>query len=221
MEFIHIKKEIEKKYKQKTENALKLVKVTKTIDEINKIFSRETGRSITHGKQTDVQKTKEKVLKDIKNYYIKKKEKVFSTIDNISKADRCTSFCLYIEWTKGGIYGMQAKATLQTGISYIEGKRTSGCGYDKRSTAAAYALNKAPEILRALYELEEKRLSKREKLSRRDYIGYGCFDNYNNNYYLPEFETGVGIYSQIDILKRMGYEITYDETRYTDIIKGE
>lgn len=221
MEFKRIKKEIVKLNARQQASDIKIVRAAKTVEDINNAAERLIGRKITTVSTADKNKAREKLIAKIRDKYARELKKDLQRVDDIANAATCTHFRLEIEWTKGGIYGCQARANLATGWHYYEGKRTGGCGYDKGSTAAANVLNVAPEILKKLYEQEEKRLSKRERQSRRDFIGYGCLDVYGGNYYKPRFEGGVGLTSHITILKNCGYDVEWIDTKYADVIIGK
>lgn len=220
MEFKRIKKEIEKCNKRDESKAIARARAAKTFEELDEVAQREIGRKIVTAKTTDTKQAQKRLIAAISRKSARRTGENLQRIEEIANAEPCTYFRLDIEWTTGSAYGWQARATLATGIQYIEGSRTGGCGYDKGSTAAANVLNLAPEILKNLYEQEEKRLSKREKQSRRDFIGYGCYDD--NGYYLtPKFEGGVGLECHITILKKCGYDIEHVSTKYADVIIGK
>lgn len=221
MEFKRIKKEIAKQNTRQLANDIKTARAAKTLEDINNVAGCLIGRKITTVSTADKNKTREKLITKIRDKYARELKKDLQRVDKIANAETCTRFRLEIEWTKGGIYGCQARADLATGWHYYEGTRTGGCGYDKGSTAAANVLNRAPEILKKLYEQEEKRLSKRERQSRREFIGYGCCEHCNEWYFLPHFEGGVGIESHITILKNCGYDVEWVETKYADVIIGK
>lgn len=221
MEFKRIKKEIVKQNAREQTSDIKIARAAKTVEEINNAAESLIGRKITTVSTTDKNKARERLIAKIRDKHARKLKKDLQRVDDMANAETCTYFKLTIEWTTGGHYGWQARANLATGIQYIEGRRTGGCGYDKGSTAAAYVLNLAPEILKTLYEQEEKRLSKRERQSRRDFIGYGCLDVYGGNYHKPHFEGGVGLTSHLSILKNCGYDVEWVDTKYADVIIGK
>lgn len=221
MEFKRIKKEIVKQNARQLTNDIKIARAAKTLEDINSVAERIIGRKITTVSTADRTKARERLISKIRDKHARELEKDLQRVDDIANAETCTYFKLTIEWTTGGHYGWQARADLATCINYYEGKKTGGCGYDKGSTASANVLNRAPEILKKLYEQEEKRLSKRERQSRRDFIGYGCFEHCNEWYFLPHFEGGVGIESHITILKNCGYDVERVSTKYADVIIGK
>ena len=221
MEFKRIKKEIVKQNARKQASDIKIARAAKTVEEINNAAERLIGRKVTTVSTADKNKAREKLIAKIRDKHARELKKDLQRVDDIANAETCTYFKLTIDWTTGGHYGWQARANLATCINYYEGTRTGGCGYNKGSTAAANVLNLAPEILKKLYEQEEKRLSKRERQSRRDFIGYGCLDVYGGNYYKPRFEGGVGLTSHIAILKKCGYDVEWVDTKYVDVIIGK
>lgn len=221
MEFKRIKKEIVKQNARQLANEIKITRAAKTVEEINNAAECLIGRKITTVSTADKTKAREKLIAKIRDKYARKLKKDLQRIDDIANAETCTYFKLTIDWTTGGHYGWQARANLATCINFYEGKKTGGRGYDKGSTAAANVLNAAPEILKTLYTQEEKRLSKRERQRRREFIGYGCFEQCKNWYFLPHFEGGVGIESHITILKNCGYDVEWVSTKYADVIIGK
>lgn len=170
-------------------------------------------------KANSIEGVRRETVEKIKAHFTKQLAANMEYIDRIAAAEYPTMCKIEINYTKGGVYGAQACAELWTGCDYYKGRRTSGCGYDKASTAAAYALNKSPEIMRVLFEREEKRLSMREKPTRREFIGYGCFDLYESGYFLPHFDGGIGISSTIEILRAIGFAAeVYDGNNWILIV---
>lgn len=172
-------------------------------------------------KANTVEGARREMVEKIKASYAKQLADDMEYIDRIAAAELPSMCKIEINYTKGGAYGAQAYAELWTGCGYYKGKRTSGCGYDKASAAAAYALNESPEIVRVLFEREEKRLSKREKPTRRDFIGYGCFDGDEQNYFIPRFDGGVGLSSVVEILHTIGFDVENYGGKNWDLIVGD
>lgn len=199
-------------------NAADLLSDCDDINAAKEIAERFTNRTI---KANTVEGVRCETVENIKAHYTKRLAADIKYIDNIAAAERPTLCKVEINYTKGGAYGVQAYAELWTGCGYYKGGRTSGCGYDKASTAAAYALNQSPEIMRVLFEREEKRLAKREKPTRRDFIGYGCFDGDEQNYYIPRFEGGVGLSSVVEILRAIGFNVENYGGENWDLIVGD
>lgn len=134
-------------------------------------------------------------------------------------ADKINCVTIALDWRRN-TYGMQAQATID--IVYesgrcdrFEGERTGGCGYDKYSTAVAYALNKSDYMYKLLYEYVNKQMDL-PKDKRR--FGYGMGVSVNGLYCLPWFENGVGIRPTFDAIKLitgLTHE-TVHETRNSD-----
>lgn len=103
-----------------------------------------------------------------------------------------------VDWSKSRTWGAIPRAEIRTNAGTYTGT-ASGCGYDKQSAAIAEALNKSPEIMRALYELKEKHPT----APHRDIFGYGS--GYD---ILPYFEGGVGVSCFESILNKCGFDLT-------------
>ena len=101
--------------------------------------------------------------------------------------------------------GIQRKATLQyryidadgeTNIAYFEGRRTSGGGYDKESTAVANVLNQSPEFRRLVYKMYEDDMIERGE-------GIAHYGEAAEPYFAP----GVGMNAIIYSLRQMGLDV--------------
>lgn len=102
-----------------------------------------------------------------------------------------------VDWTRSRTWGYTAKASDNFGhVSDV----ASGCGYDKASTATAGVLNQILPILKRLYLAKDKEAAK----ANHEALGYGS--GYG---VLPYFEGGVGVSCHVDILKRLGYSVTW------------
>lgn len=111
--------------------------------------------------------------------------------------------------------GVQCKATLQyryidtdgeTNTAYFEGKRTSGGGYDKVSTAVANVLNRSPEFTRLAYKMfEDDRMERGEGIA---HFGDGAE---------PFYAGGVGMNAIVYSLGQMGLDVytTMDNSKQT------
>lgn len=199
-------------------NAADLLSDCDDINAAKSISERFTNGTI---KANTVEGVRRETMEKIRNIFDKSLAVNIKYIDKIAAAERPTMCKIEINYTKGGAYGAQAYAELWTGCDYYKGRRTSGCGYDKASTAAAYALNQSPEIMRVLFEREEKRLAKREKPTRREFIGYGCFDGDVQNYFIPRFDGGVGLSSVVEILRAIGFDVKNYGGEKWDLIVGD
>lgn len=127
-----------------------------------------------------------------------------------------------VDWSKND-YGMQAAATVTIIYSdgrheRFEGGRTGGCGYDKRSSAVAYALRESDYMYKLLYEYVNKQMILPAE-KRRFSGGMGIFSyGVDNLDYLPFFEYGVGINSTlhtIELITGLSHE-TEHETKNSD-----
>lgn len=220
--FERIKKAVAKsnaeQCKKAIANAADLLSDCDDVNAARAIAERFTNRTI---KASTVEDVRRETMEKIRNIFDKRLAADVKYIDKIAAAELPTQCKIEINYTKGGAYGAQAYAELWTGCGYYKGKRTSGCGYDKASTAAAYALNQSPEIMRVLFEREEKRLAKREKPTRRDFIGYGCFDGDGQAYLIPRFDGGVGLSSVVDILRAIGFDVKNYGGEKWDLIVGD
>ena len=137
-----------------------------------------------------------------------------AAMEKIAEAENApdlASVDVQIEWKKSRTWGANPFCECWGGGYYTTG-HASGCGYDKRTAATAAAFNSNPAIMKALYTAEEKRLAKRNKPTRRDFIGYGS--GYG---ILPAFEGGVGITSHGRIFENIGFTFkTTADTRTSD-----
>ncbi len=120
-----------------------------------------------------------------------------------------------IRWTKGGAYGQQAMATLSYTYmtpagairsKVIEGKRTTGYGYDKESTAFSKAADESLEFTRILMDARAK---------KKD-LGYGVTLNTGKPWF-PHFNGGVGMGSIWSSMEKAGYNFTNAPTYNDDV----
>lgn len=164
---------------------------------------------------------KSRILRRLeKGYTWKKIEKYKRVMALPAKTVNCIT--IGIDWSKN-IYGMQAAATVTIIYSdgsreYLQGDRTGGCGYDKRSSAVAYALRESDYMYKLLYEYVNKQMILPAE-KRRFSCGMGIFDyNVDKLDYLPFFEYGVGINSTlhtIELITGLSHE-TEHETKNSD-----
>jgi len=143
--------------------------------------------------------------------------KIDTKLTTISKSeDLHNDLIVILEWKKSYMWGMNPKAC--TNYGYV-GHSVGGCGYCKKSTALADALNHTPSIVKALYIAKEKVLieysSETDKKNgmNRKYLGYGS--GYN---IIPYFEEGVGDDSLMFILRNIGFDVSHAmNTNNTDV----
>lgn len=168
------------------------------------------------------QKQKEKTENALFKYYEKALNEKMNKLKMIQDSkDFEGRFIITIEWRKNKTWRSNPKGFSNYGF---EGSSIGGCGYDKRSTAAAEVLNSFNPLLKVLFQKEEKRLeelnksklSRKDKekyLSRRSYIGYGS--GYN---VFPYFEGGVGISCFESIINDLGLKwVNVTDTENTDV----
>lgn len=145
-----------------------------------------------------------------KKYFLDCYKKAIKKAEAVAAAPTLTACRISVEWKKSRVWGYNPHATVDALTVDADGAtecttttgRASGCGYDKQSAAIAEAFNASPEILKALYNAEEKRLKGREsrKQSRRDFIGYGSGSSAR-----PYFEGGCGVSVFYKIFENCGY----------------
>lgn len=155
-----------------------------------------------------------------------KKEKEIETIlhklTSIANApDFKEDFVITLEWTKNNTWGWLPKVFTNIGFEY---RNISGCGYDKTSTATAYALNSNLSIMKLLYQKKEKLLN--EILQDKNNTLTGYKNEFNEPYLgygsgysiLPHFEGGVGINSHEHILNGIGLTLNHiSDTKASDV----
>lgn len=151
--------------------------------------------------------SKEKALSIIAKKAEKIKAKESADLDRKLKAvagagDLPDQMTLVIDWYRGDLAAMQAKATIYGFCDGPrEGKRTGGWGYDKESTATGDLFDKCPEILKKLYDFKELKGPEKKNCVVFGYgSGYGA---------LPYFEGGVGFTCHIAIWQRLGYKVEH------------
>ena len=124
-------------------------------------------------------------------------------------------FIITLEWKKSYRWGANPRA--YTNYGYV-GQSIGGCGYCKRSTATAEALNSNKSILKLLWRKKEKWLREHrgEEFTeevKRSLLHYGC--GYG---ILPDFEGGVGIGSHQSIIEGLGLKMEQiSNTDWTDV----
>lgn len=168
-----------------------------------------------------VEHYKSRIIKRLEKGYTWKKINKYKRVMALpAKTVNCIT--IGVDWSKS-IYGMQAAATITIvyddgSREYLRGDRTGGCGYDKRSSAVAYALRESGYMYKLLYEYVNKQMILPAE-KRRFSGGMGIFSNGADNLdYLPFFEYGVGINSTlhtIELIAGLSHE-TEHETKNSD-----
>ena len=130
--------------------------------------------------------------------------------------DNFNELVITIDWFKSKMWGSNPRSYTNFGF---EGSSIGGCGYDKRSTATAEALNSYKPLLRLLYKKKNDLLKldvyKNKETSdiNRNGLGYGS--GYS---ILPRFEGGVGVSSHIKICEGLGLKWeSHTQAKQSDI----
>jgi hypothetical protein len=121
-----------------------------------------------------------------------------------------------IEWKPSRMWRSNPRSHTNYGF---DGSSIGGCGYDKRSTALAEALNATSQIMKALYTAKDKALATATETNQNDinrkYLGYGS--GYG---VIPHFEGGVGVESHLSILRTIGFNANWIvDTANTDVFR--
>lgn len=135
--------------------------------------------------------------------------RILDRLKDIRTAPPFDAFRVTVEWTRGGTYGPQVAAVLLGAFTSRTGKRTSGCGYDKESTAIADVLNQTPEVLHLFFDRLESGLESGEidsanfRESIKAVFGYGV-----GLYSSPDcfFDGGVGTSCYAKNFAAVGWE---------------
>ena len=138
---------------------------------------------------------------------VKEDERCFLDIYNTANTD---GFTVVVEWKRNKTWGSNPRVTINDNGKEYSGY-ASGCGYDKKSTAVAEALNKDPAIRRALYREQALNIDEtNEKI-----FGYGVTG------FLPQFSGGVGMSSILSCLSRLDFHCNHVSTSSTDVYTFE
>lgn len=146
-------------------------------------------------------------------------KKALEQIEKVSKAEDFNNpLIITVEWKKSRTWGSNPKAYTNYGF---EGENISGCGYCKKSTATAQALNSHLPLIKLLYEKKNEALKSysspdddQNKINR-SILGYGS--GYG---VLPYFEGGVGVSSHRNIIQGLGLVWEYViSTKNTDVFR--
>lgn len=121
------------------------------------------------------------------------------------KGEELERVSIVIEYSKSGNAHAKVAVFTSSNCEVFEGKATNW-GIDLESCAVAQAFNKSAALLASLYEKENKRLGKHQKVSRREYCGEASG---SDTIVLPYFKGGAGIWSLIDVCKKLGLKKCY------------
>lgn len=134
-------------------------------------------------------------------------QKKFAELDRIAQADDLQYFEVVITFKRSRTWGWNPHAEAIVNCQYKYIGKASGCGYDKKSTACAEALNQSDSVLKALYQVKNANPEKRN----HDCLGYGS--GYG---ILPYLEGGVGLDSFAIIFTDLGYIVKHRQ--YNDVV---
>lgn len=171
---------------------------TELLPKGKKLGLMELTMSLTEVKAYLVKRMEAKIYKNI--------EKEVNEIKEVFNAGDLISAKITVEWKKNRTWGAnptaEAWAQFKNKEGHIDSTHTSsgsigGCGYDKKSTAVANALNQINAILKPLYKAKNKDIEK----PNRELLGYGS--GYG---ILPHLEGGVGVECYPRIFEKVGYK---------------
>lgn len=176
---------------------------------LNGEFSHYYKRYMTAAVKRDAEKmTKTVLINKIVSKYVRDHEKSLNKqlerIKTVANAKTVEMVTINVDWKKSRTWGNNAKAEIfvrytdKTGETF-ESSRTSGCGYDKESSAISEALNQCNGVLKLLYKQKNK--LKNFKKSNANAIGYGS--GYG---ILPQLEGGVGVSCMYKICESVGMQ---------------
>lgn len=159
-------------------------------------------------------KTKKDYQKKLQEKITKQEEtKARQALERVSNAERVERFPnkleIVINWTRSHAWGYNPRAELWAGVGgYHKGASVGGCGYDKRSTAAADVLGACQELQAlALYNLEQQKQETIKKALKGadmcDIFGYGL----SFSGATVCFGSGCGMPSILGELQKLGYKV--------------
>lgn len=168
----------------------------------NGLTEREQQKSIKEQKAILLKKELKTIEKNYTKYFEKLAE--LERVDYIPKQIE-----IAINWTPSRTWGANPKAELWLhSCGYYMSGSIGGCGYDKRSTAAAEVLGKSKElkaiafILLNNYKMDFIKKVFSGYVDLREYFGYGL----SLGKLYCNFGGGCGMSSILDELKQLGYK---------------
>ena len=242
MEYIKIKKVLKQIKEMREKDAAQAIKRAAVIEhcvgfvrllDSNGVFIMSVNDNLTEKqreKTTEEQKQilYKKALKEINKTYLKE----FERVERAESVEPSPFIEICVNWKDSRTWGANPLAEVRTNKNLFESSRVTGCGYDKRSTATADALNQSAQVKAVLFNILEKQPQKVIKnilcqhtkhhkadptatdYQSRHIFGYGVFAGW---YKLPRFEGGVGFSCHRSILERCGYKTTINR----EPIKGD
>lgn len=135
----------------------------------------------------------------------KKLAKISERIDVVVGSKDLQSINISVEWSKSRMWGNNAQAEVRViykdfTTELFKGSKTSGCGYDKESTAISNAINQSNSFLKLLYKAKNKNPKKHNS----NLIGYGS--GYG---VLPHIEGGTGVSCMYKICEALKLKFTH------------
>lgn len=182
---------------------------------------KENGGEWLHFALTDREEKKATTKKEYKKLLIdkitKEAEKEHAeALARVEKAESVQGFPdtlkIAINWHTNRTWGNNPRAELwAVGYGYKQGRSVGGCGYDKRSTAAAEVLEALPELQAlAFYQLNKKAQAFVTRAMNyadiRAVFGYGLHFSSSGRVH---FGAGCGMSSVLEELKALGYSVTF------------
>lgn len=153
----------------------------------------------------------------IEKKFAKRLEEKLSYLDSLEQESEVESIDIFVNWKKSYVWGYNptAQVTIWNSERFDATGTASGCGYDKRSTSVASALNQIKPIVKMLCDCKERALRKgiKSECGNSPFIAYGA--GYGA---IPQFEGGVG-FSCFDkiFVEKLGFRrITEKSTDTTD-----
>lgn len=233
MEYIKIKKVLKEVKEMREKDAAQAIKRAAVIEpcvgfvrlcDANGVYIMSVQGNLTERQQektTEEQKQilYKKALKEIEKNYIKALE----SVERAETVEPSPFIEICVDWKASRTWGHNPLAEVRTNKNVFYSSRVTGCGYDKRSTATAEALNQSSQVKATLYNALEKQPQKVIKnilcqhtkhykadpndtdYKSRHVFGYGVFAGF---YSLPRFEGGVGFSCHRSVLERLGYKNT-------------
>jgi len=208
------------------EEAVKEDNLTRLKERLEKIKTEE-GLKLLLGQHN--KNYKGNITKKLKKYLTNKSnkniEQELREIQEINESEEFNSeLVITIEWKKSYMWGTNPRAYTNYGFT---SESIGGCGYDKKSTALAQALNSHKPLLKLLYEKKNNALKNpkteytgvngdkgtHQSQINQEVLGYG-----SGYRILPYFEGGVGTNSHKRIIEGLGLSFGHiTNTPNTDV----
>lgn len=156
---------------------------------------------------------KEILLTETVKHYNKSELEQLNELNKIYAVDKVEHGKIAVDWVNNRTWGNCPRGSYANCFEYVEHRAVTGCGYDKLSTLTASFLNNDLHFKRVLVDfIDRKRINTNKKVLR-DILGYGISTCEG----LPYIEDAVGASCHVNILKNLGYDVQWYETKKTDI----